>query len=639
MSSDLIKIKDKYGEKMMHLCRKLFSTILEDEGKLFDLISSHFNYSKYLYDDIMNNMLENNFKNYIYSLYENDMETDKFVDDRNPFELMDIAGYDLYECVCEDDIQSFRKYYDSKELLCSFRGDRLKKCYVFFAVKKNVNEVKRDSFINPYRQDLYGTSVISIQFSRGDINTLSIKNRYNHTVDNPDATFSNNLDNIIPGLTYSFEKYYNLNVGVNSSISFELPGYVKSRDIVIDGEIIPGKYYKYNYEINNIYYCDNNIIIDNFLVIDKYQEKEKYILMDYFIVDLVNKKIILYDQNIEDSFVDTFDNIKKIDISRNKNNGTKRLKIIFDDDKFIFIDIDKYNRIINYENDYISCVPDNFFSENIYLENIKLDNVLRIGNNVLYKNLMMNNISFSKVLEIGDKFLYKNNTVKNLYFPCVLRIGDDFLSKNKVVESLSMSNLKQVGDSYLYDNRMLDVIELPNLVYIGDNFICCNRIIQRVDLNGLVKCGNNFLSANKNLVKIELFNLRQVGDNFLRCNEILREILTDNLEIVGSNFMYSNRRLEKVCFSSLKFVDNNFLYKNNSLKILELNELCKVGPCFMKENNSLIMFFASKLMIVGIGFMPNNKVLEYFDFSSLQEYNRSFFDSNSKVKDKVLRLY
>ena len=45
MSSDLIKIKNKYGEGMMHLCRKLFSTILEDnlyinEGAILENVCS-----------------------------------------------------------------------------------------------------------------------------------------------------------------------------------------------------------------------------------------------------------------------------------------------------------------------------------------------------------------------------------------------------------------------------------------------------------------------------------------------------------------------------------------------------------------------------------------------------------------------
>ena len=121
------------------------------------------------------------------------------------------AGYTLYECKSEEDIQKFRKYYTDKEMLCTFTsGNRLRNNYVYFAVKDGADKLKRSDFQNPERQDAYGTSVLSIQFTRDASHTLSIKNRYNHTVDNPDATFSNNLDNIIPGLTNSFAKFYGM---------------------------------------------------------------------------------------------------------------------------------------------------------------------------------------------------------------------------------------------------------------------------------------------------------------------------------------------------------------------------------------------------------------------------------------------
>ena len=68
MGKDLSKIKDKYGEDMMRLCRELFPTILEENGKLFELLSTHFAYSRNLYNDIVNNSLVDNFKNYIYGL-------------------------------------------------------------------------------------------------------------------------------------------------------------------------------------------------------------------------------------------------------------------------------------------------------------------------------------------------------------------------------------------------------------------------------------------------------------------------------------------------------------------------------------------------------------------------------------------
>jgi len=53
MNYDLKIIKDNYGEKMMHLCRELFSTLLEKEGLLSSLILKKFNPSRFLYNDIL----------------------------------------------------------------------------------------------------------------------------------------------------------------------------------------------------------------------------------------------------------------------------------------------------------------------------------------------------------------------------------------------------------------------------------------------------------------------------------------------------------------------------------------------------------------------------------------------------------
>ena len=203
MIDDLKVIRKKYGEKMYHFCRDSFPVLLEEPGKLSKLLMDNFHESHSLYNDIVTNKLESDFKNYIYSLV--DVENNNAVIQiKSPEELMSEVGYDLFECYTEEDIQSYKKYYAPGEELCTFRGGRLHRCRVFFAVKKNVFDIRREDFKNPTRQDEYGTSVISIQFTKDGTNTLSIKNRYNHTVNNPDATFSNNLDNIIPGLTESF---------------------------------------------------------------------------------------------------------------------------------------------------------------------------------------------------------------------------------------------------------------------------------------------------------------------------------------------------------------------------------------------------------------------------------------------------
>jgi len=265
--------------------------------------------------------------------------------------LLDDAGYILYECKTESDIQKFKKYYHKDEELCTFRDNRLETNYVFFAVKKNVDEIKREDFFTPKREDEYGTSVISIQFSKNSHNTVSIKNRYNHTVSNPDATFSNNLDNIIPGLTNSFKKYYNLNISENYEEYFELENYVKAND---------GKFYKYNYEINNVYYCPDNIIINDFEVMPEYKNKEKYIIFDYFILDLENKIINLAGAATRDSFYKDFCFIKKIEILNNKETKGKTINILFDENKKAIIELDKENRMINYYNDKVMIIDNNY---------------------------------------------------------------------------------------------------------------------------------------------------------------------------------------------------------------------------------------------------------------------------------------
>ena len=194
MNYDLKIIKKKYGENMMKLVRTLFPTLLEEEGLLSGILLENFNASKVLYDDIKKNNLEKEFKMFVYSFLDKEEATVN--SKKTPKELFGELGYDFYECKTEEEIRKFRKYYARGEELCTFKDKRLNKCYVFFAVKRNIDEIKRENFKNPVREDEYGTSIMSIQFTKDEAHTLSIKNRYNHALldSNPDATYRNNLD-------------------------------------------------------------------------------------------------------------------------------------------------------------------------------------------------------------------------------------------------------------------------------------------------------------------------------------------------------------------------------------------------------------------------------------------------------------
>ena len=583
---------------MMHLCRKQFSTILEEEGKLFKLLSDNFAYSKFLYYDIMDNSLEDVFVSYIYGLLEPVDELP--IVSESVRELLDRCGYEFYECHTCEEVNSFSTYYTPSEKICTFRRNRLEKCYVFFAVKKNAFEIKREDYLYPQRQDKYGTSVISIQFTRGVNNILSIKNRYNHSVINPDATYSNNLENIIPGLTRSFERDYGLNINQNIGGDFEIPGYIRAND---------GKFYKYNYEINGVYYCDNNIIIDDMDVITDYCEKEKYIVIDYFIIDLVNKEIRLYDCSVNDGFVSALSSIKKISVNRIKTTGDRIIDITFNDDTKAMIIIDKFNRMKSYKNDNLSEIEDNFLYYNKYLEMIEASNVKKIGNGFLYMNNLITTLNFPNLLEIKDNFLTMNTVVNSLCMDRVVKMGNNFLKENIGLTKIFMPNLLFVGDGFISKNKSIKELIMYNLVYSGNYFLQCNTDLLELYFPKLKCVGNWFVSANKIINKVDFSMLEEVGDNFFASNNALIELIMLCLEKVGNNFLFRNRCIQRIYVPRLKYVGMRYLYYNNSLLEMYADNLEYVGDYFLYMNNVLI-----------------NDV-----FSSLKEYERNNLFSKKMV--------
>ncbi len=471
MIDDLKVIRKKYGEKMYHFCRESFPTLLEEPGKLSKLLSDNFHESHSLFDDIVANGKESEFKNFIYSLVDVENNNELGMT-KTPEELMSEAGYVLVECYNEEDIQKFRKYYAPGEELCTFKGGRLNSCRVFFAVKKNVLDIKREDFKKPKREDEYGTSVISIQFTKDETNTLSIKNRYNHTVVNPDATFSNNLDNIIPGLTESFERYKGI-IQMYKIKNFEIKGYVMAND---------GKYYKYNYEINNVYYCPDNIIIDNFNV--KRYDKSRYLIIDYFIIDLSNKSISLYDKKLSDSFCDVIKDINKIEID-NIDSG-KKITILGDNNKSLEIITDKDGKIIS--------------------------------------------LKMNKIYDIGDKFLSYNTSLQKFTAENLTEVGDDCLCFNNTLQELYFPNLTMVGHQFLICNTSLQKFTAENLIMVGCRFLPYNTSLQKFTAENLIEVGDDFLRRNNTLQELYFPNLTEVGDWFLNNNHKLRNKILSEIE-------------------------------------------------------------------------------------------------------------
>ncbi len=493
---DLKLLKKHYGEKFSHLCRELFSTILENEGVLSKIITDHFAPTRSLYKDLIKDGSLGDFKDYIYKLFDKDRIKDKVETvDLSPEELFDKAGYTLYpECQTESEIQAFRKYYAYGEQLCTFNGGRLNTCRVWFAVKKNVDQIKRENFTNPRRQDEYGTSVLSIQFRRGEINNLSIKNRYNHTVVQPDSTFSNNLDNIINGLNEAFVKKYKLNLVNQGQPKLELKNYVLAND---------GKFYRYNLEINDNYYCENNIVIKNGAPI--VYDKSRYLLVENYLFDkkICDKekiKVIPLNKPPElgyktDAFVESLEEIDKIEIV-NLENNERLLKIFPKNNDIIEIKINEYNQFLSIYNPNVKTIGDEFLSYNEQIKEISLPNAT----------------------EIGDKFLRCNEQIKEISLPNATEIGDEFLFCNKEIKEISLPNATEIGDEFLYYNKEIKKISLPKATHIGDNFLCCNEQIKEISSPKATHIGNYFLFNNKEIKEISLPSNTEKGFFFLDNN-------------------------------------------------------------------------------------------------------------------------
>ena len=531
MNNDLKIIKKKYGEEMMHLCRDLFPTLLEKEGLLPSLLLHSFHESHSLAQDIISEQLEYEFKSYIYQQVDvNDVENNKITKiDKTPEELLTDAGYQLYECHTEEDIQMFKKYYAPGEELCTFQGDRLHRCHVFFVVKDNVDEIKREDFIKPSREDAYGTSVMSIQFTKDFSHTLSIKNRYNHRVNNPDSTFANNLDNIIPGLTDSFDKYYGMHQQFTCD-NFELPGYVKAND---------GKYYKYNCEIGNVYYCEDNVIIDNFEV--KEYPKEKYLVFDYFILDLQSKMASLYDLDIVDSFPDILDEIEKINIEKDGDKKTVVIKQRGQEDA-VLLGLDRSNNLVSFRNNHVENIPNDFLSYNERLKVLEMENAVIIGDNVLCSNWDLETLELSNATIIGNSFLNENRSLCHIELPKVTNIGQGFLEYNQLISSCQFPSLEVIGNYFMRCNKKLNQIELPKATMIGNFFLEYNENINRVYLPEVKEIGISFLKCNKKLSSIELPKGISIGKN--SCDAIFKLMKQVDHDDVGNDMKQVRQELD-----------------------------------------------------------------------------------------------
>ena len=314
---------------------------------------------------------------------------------QDPITLLNRAGYDAYVATSLKQQNAIKKYFKHNEELCTFRDpNRFKNYFMINAVRKDVDKIKRAS--KPQREDEYGTSVISIQILKSG-GFISIKNRYNHTVQSPDNTFNSNPDNIIPGLSASLKQYFNVDF---SAQKVELPnGYV-----VINGQIC-----RYKAEVENTYCAENFYARDGKIYeIDK---RTQIMLGRGLLLDLKSKTIL--DVTVSDysaftmefgpreKFIQTLNDAiqdKKLQITKNPlggydivTDGTQILTV--EDGEFVNINLPDADTIDLAQLNNLRGTLDFSNVKNLYLANSNLAQVTEIHFNPNANTVNLMNVS------------------------------------------------------------------------------------------------------------------------------------------------------------------------------------------------------------------------------------------------------
>ena len=669
MDGELRKIKKLYGEDFAKFCRSAFPRILEEEGLLLETLKEAFPPSHGLYKALVEADALSDFKYHIF--YRTGFEKYEPEEiDETPSQLLLRSGYSLYRCEREDDVMQFVRYYKEDELLCTFddiRG-RLDDCDVFFAVSFDADEIDRSDFEEPAREDKYGTSVISIQFDKYD-GSLSIKNRYNHTVDNPDATFSNDLDNICPGLTDSFATHYGLYSKVDYSDyeTFYASEFVKSSD---------GRYFHVKRGESGIYFCDENWVIKD----DKatYYDKSRYEIFDYFILDKQEKRIFTPFEGSNDSFMNEFSNIKKIDVE--KNGEGKKIIVTKNDNTYFEVQISEEGTITSYENHFQTEMGDEFLKESRDLKYLNVPKVKKIGShclefcNKLQKldmpeleemgsycltaNRKISQINLPKVRKIGDYCLTNCVQLKTLNLPEVVSVGFSFMDRAMMLESVSMPKLKFAGHSVLRRAGGLREVCFPQLETTGDDFLRDAEELESVLLPKLMVSGNNCLNNCYNILSIDFPELARVGDYFMAGCRGLRDVSMPKVTVmgdcafrgceyvekidfpelfkVGHSFFAEGQRVTSLSLPNLRNAGDNFLSMNNVLENLDLPNLIRAPKGFLRDNTCIKNINMPMLESVDENFMMHNFSVTKLSLPSLQVAGNAFFMNNEELREVSL---
>ncbi|MBR6412941.1 MAG: leucine-rich repeat domain-containing protein, partial [Alphaproteobacteria bacterium] len=428
---------------------------------------------------------------------------------QDPLTLLDAAGYDAYYVTNLEEQNRIQKYYADGEKLCTFHDPhRFENYHIINAVRKDVDQIRREDFRGrEKREDEYGTSVLSIQILKSG-GFISIKNRYNHTVDNPDNTFFSNPDLIIPGLSNSLRHHFNTDF---SSSKSALPD---SNYTLINGQIV-----RFNYELDNTYFGPNFYAKDGQI----HHLKDHEIMLGSHIFDMRTKTLsypgALYtfikteeDTEFEKAFLKEIEGHKVI---LKKDKDGQHLFIRREGEK----DPSKDIEILTVKDGVITALnlPTTTKIGNHFLEltgaSIKTFTTPRLeymGSGCFYFPNSLTTLQLPNLKHLGDKCFGYLYSLKSLDLPALTEIGNRCFVSIGSLETLNLPSLTDMGDCCLRRSNNLKSLYLPALTHMGDG--CFDYpSVKTANLPALTTMGKGCFWRKKNLETAILPLLTQMG--------------------------------------------------------------------------------------------------------------------------------
>ena len=445
----------------------------------------------------------------------------------NPFDLLKQAGYNAFTADTLKKQNSIKNYFAKGELLCTF-GDaaRHKKFHIVHAIKEGADKIQRADFNGrESRQDEYGTSVISIQMMKKG-GFISIKNRYNHAVDNCDNTFNSNPDNIIQGLSTALKDHFNVDFSASKIAMPE--GYA----------LFNKQIFEYHTEDNNIYYGDGAWVDEG--EIKTVNKSAGDAMFDGFIFDNKTKTLKKIANGL-DNFADDFNRY----YGGNKGLYVKDGNLMLGNDVLIG-------------------------AEKSRIKTLYLPELLTVGNYFLVHAYALTHFKANSLTVVGDNFLNNAPALIDIEANSLTKVGDNFLFNVTALTHFKSNSLIIAGDNFLRFAPLLIYFEANSLTTTGHGFLRDTHVLKYFKANSLIKTGHDFLRYPSELRHFEANSLTITGDNFLYLADVLIHFEANNLIKAGSNFLYDAPALKHLNAPELINIDLGSFANSLSLEVINI---------------------------------------------------------------------